>query len=301
MKLDFNLPSSDNKIMLSLHIEGNENAKAIVLFSHGMAEHKERYYEYIHFLNNHGYLCAIYDHRGHGDSVVHQDDYGYFYDDTGNAIIEDLIMVHNYLKHKFPNKKHYLFAHSMGTLVARNFIQTHDAMIDKLILCGPPYHNSAASFGYVLAKLLGKIHGDKKRSQFIHNIAFGTFDKKFERIVENEWINSDKEQIDLYNANPKCGYVFTNNGFLCLFYLMKRCFQKQLYQVENPTLPILFIAGSDDPVIGNTKQWLAQQTFLKSVGYQNISSQLYAGMRHELLNEKDKHTIFKDTLAFLNK
>ena len=39
---------------------------AILLISHGMAEHKERYLPFMEFLAAHGYACIINDHRGHG-------------------------------------------------------------------------------------------------------------------------------------------------------------------------------------------------------------------------------------------
>lgn len=56
------------KITLSLFISIPKRMKAIVQFSHGMSEYKERYIPFIHYLNVHGYGCVIHDHRGHGDS-----------------------------------------------------------------------------------------------------------------------------------------------------------------------------------------------------------------------------------------
>lgn len=44
--------------------------KAIVQISHGMAEHKERYYEFMEALAEAGYAAVINDHRGHGESVL---------------------------------------------------------------------------------------------------------------------------------------------------------------------------------------------------------------------------------------
>ena len=43
--------------------------RALIQFSHGMAEHKERYQPVMEFLAAHGYACVIKDHRGHGASV----------------------------------------------------------------------------------------------------------------------------------------------------------------------------------------------------------------------------------------
>lgn len=188
MKINQNitLTSADNKLKLSVHIEGPNHPKAIVIFSHGMAEHKERYYDFIHFLNNNEYLCVIHDHRGHGESVLNTNDYGYFYDDRGDQIIEDLHVIINNVKKTYPNLDRYIFSHSMGTLVSRNYLQKYDDDIKKIILCGPPYYNKAAHIGYYIAKLMSAIFGDKHRSKLIQNMAFGAFDKKFKGSVVNE-------------------------------------------------------------------------------------------------------------------
>ena len=33
------------------------NPKGVIQFSHGMAEHKERYYDFMNYLSDHGYVC----------------------------------------------------------------------------------------------------------------------------------------------------------------------------------------------------------------------------------------------------
>ena len=63
--------------------------KGVIQFSHGMAEHKERYYDFMNYLSDHGYVCVIHDHRGHGGSVEKAEDYGFFYTENEQAIIED--------------------------------------------------------------------------------------------------------------------------------------------------------------------------------------------------------------------
>ena len=43
-----------------------ENPKGFVQIVHGMTEHGARYDGFAKFLNEHGYLAAADDHRGHG-------------------------------------------------------------------------------------------------------------------------------------------------------------------------------------------------------------------------------------------
>ena len=64
--------------------------KGIFQISHGMAEHKERYFAYMEFLASQGYVAVIHDHRGHGKSVKTEEDLGYFYDNRAEYIVEDV-------------------------------------------------------------------------------------------------------------------------------------------------------------------------------------------------------------------
>ena len=52
--------------------------------------------------------------------------------------------------------------------------------------------------------------------------------------------------------------------------------------------------------MGNEKKFNRAVEFLRKVGYTKVSSHLYAGMRHEILNETDKSIVWKDVLDYLN-
>lgn len=130
--------SSFDGLTLSLAISEPEvSPKAIIQFSHGMAEHKERYYPFMEYLCQNGYICVIHDHRGHGCSVKSEKDYGYFYTEDISAIVEDLHEVSQEITAQYPGLPLYLFSHSMGTLVARNYLKKYDNLVSKVVLCGP--------------------------------------------------------------------------------------------------------------------------------------------------------------------
>jgi len=71
------------------------------------------------------------------------------------------------------------------------------------------------------------------------------------------------------------------------------------WAVSRPDLPILFIAGADDPVTLGEKAWNDAQGFLRDRGYRNVSGKLYPGMRHEILNEEGAQEVFDDVLTFV--
>lgn len=274
-----------------------ERIKGIVQISHGMAEHKERYEPFMRYLAGHGYLAVIHDHRGHGSSVKAADERGYFYTEDICAIVDDLHQVTSIIRTRYPDVPVYLFSHSMGTLVARNYMKKYDDEIDKLILCGPPTKNPNAGLALWMAKISSIVKGEKYRNEFIHSLAFKGYDKAEGTI--NCWLTTDHEEVAAYNRDPLCGYIFTNNGFINLFQLMKESFSKSGWQKKNLQIPILAIAGEDDPVIQNKKKFEQMILFLKDLGYVNIQSRLYGKMRHELLNESERNIVYEDILKFL--
>ena len=95
---------------LKLHVllmEPKQSPKGIVQICHGMAEHKERYEPFMQMLCNNGYISVIHDHRGHGKSVKNAADLGYFYDDSGKAIIEDAHQVPTWMKERYGGELPY--------------------------------------------------------------------------------------------------------------------------------------------------------------------------------------------------
>lgn len=271
----------------------------IIQISHGMSEHKERYYDFMKFLSNKGYVCVIHDHRGHGNSVKNNDDFGYFYTEDYNAIIQDLHQVTEYIKSEYKGLKVFLFSHSMGTLVARNYLKKYDNEIEKLILCGPPTKNNLAYIGLGLAKFLKVFEGEKERSKFLDKLVFAGFNKG--KSKKNEWISMNPENVDKYNEDSKSGFIFTINGFINLLNLVINAFKTEEWEVNNTELPIFIIAGTDDPVIQSKKKFDELIEFLHSLGYININTKLYDNRRHELLNEIGKGEVYQDIYEFIKR
>ena len=285
-------------IEITLYIP-EKNIKGIVQISHGMAEHKERYFDFMRFLASNGYACVINDHRGHGKSIKDDNDLGYFYTDNIDYIVDDLHEVTLYIKNKFKEKKIYLFSHSMGTLVSRCYIEKYDFELEKLILCGTPTYNPFTPVAIGLAYLCKAFGLGKKRNKFLNTLTFGNYNKGYKD--ENSWLSKSTNNICSYNDDELCGFIFTTNGFINLYKLMRQAFRKNDYQVKNKNLDILLIAGSDDPVIQNEKKFIELKEFLKDIGYKNIKSKLYKNLRHEILNEKEKSEVYNDVLNFINK
>lgn len=305
-KREFTLQSKYDNLALSCAeytAEGvtQTNAKGVVQIVHGMCEYKERYEGFIDYLTQNGYIVFAHDHRGHGGSVTANENLGYFGDKKGEAIVDDAALVTDEIRRLYPGLSVTLFGHSMGSLVVRAYIQKYEEKIDKLIVCGSPSKNSLAGFGLMLNGVISAFRGKKYRSRLMANASTGGGDDKFPGEGKNAWLTRDKTVVEKYNADEKCNFVFSCNGFSNLLHLVKNAYKKKKYPAKHSDLPIFFMAGADDPVIGSEKKWLEAQQFLRDVGYKNVTGKSYPKMRHEILNELGKKEVYADALAFIEK
>lgn len=163
---------------LSLCEYAVEQPRAIVQVVHGMEEHKERYEDFSLFLNSCGYTVITADLCGHGSSVP-KENLGFFSEKNGYQILlQDVMIVRNYIRKHYPDKPVYLFAHSMGTIISRVVLQKHSADYDKVVLSGYPNFQYGAYAGIFLSSVLSAIHGPKYKSKLLQYLSVGSFNRK---------------------------------------------------------------------------------------------------------------------------
>lgn len=289
-----------NFYKLNIHIclmEANANPIGIFQISHGMCEKKERYYEFMDYMCKNGYVCIINDHRGHGKSIKSKDDLGYFYENGDKGIVEDIYQISQMIKEKYKGLPLYLFGHSMGSLVVRAYIKKYSSFIDGLIVCGCPSYNKASKGGMVIIEGLMKIKDDHHRSNKLNDLVVGVFNEEWkDSNSTSSWLCSDEEVVKTFDEDEECGFVFTLNGFECLFKLMDAVYSKKDWNITNKELPILFISGEDDPCMISKEKLIESMNYLEFAGFEDVTYRVYHKLRHELINEKGKEIVYKDIL-----
>ena len=96
-----------------------------------------------------------------------------------------------------------------------------------------------------------------------------------------------------------CGFTFTDDAYLALFGLMKEAYDVKNWRCTNPKLPVLFVSGAEDPCMGNVRQFAKAVQAMRSAGYLDVKGKLYPGMRHEILNEKEKERVYHDLAVYM--
>lgn len=279
-----------------------DGAQAIIQIAHGMAEHGERYEDFAAYLCSKGFAVLVDDHIGHGKSVKNDDDLGYFGENNGwDALVEDERTLTELIANELPDLPIIFFGHSMGSFIAREYIRRYgkDERIKATVFCGSSGKNPASAIAIKIADIIAKVKGSRHRSEFINKIAFGTYNSKIPNSeTAFDWLTTDKKIVDKYIADKYCGYLFTATGYRDLFTILDRVSGKDWYNEVYNKIPILLIAGEEDPVGLYGKGIKQVYNDLKLAGKEDVTVKLYPGMRHEILNEIAKEIVYEDIAAW---
>ena len=115
------------------------------------------------------------------------------------------------------------------------------------------------------------------------------------------WCCSDEQVVRAYEASELCGFTFTVDADQVLFQLMDETYRETGWKLFNPDLPVLFIGGYEDPCIGGARKFAQAVQTMRRVGYMDTKGKLYPGMRHEILNEREKEKVYHDVKKYIEK
>ncbi len=273
---------------------------ASILILHGMAEHQQRYEHFCSYLNSSSYDVYIYDHRGHGKER-RLFELGYIAPENGNQlIVSDAITASKYIEENNRSSKLFLFGHSMGSLIARNVIQSYDHY-QGVILSGTmfPYYPMART-AYLIATITKHLKGPKKLSPFLNNLLFGSkyFTAHTSRTVF-DWLTRSNPIVGAYIHDPYCGFLCTTTFYQDLLALVLDASKNNLISKTNKNLPILIASGEKDPVSSYTKEIKRYAAVLKELEFHNIDTKIYPECRHEILNELNRDEVYSDIVTWM--
>lgn len=277
--------------------------RAVVQLIHGMAEHIGRYDDFARFLASCGFAVCGHDHIGHGLSVRTKEELGHMPPETGaDVLVADADTLRRVAQDAFGDAvPYFMFGHSMGSYVLRVYLTRHGEGLSGAIICGTGQEPKALSLaGNLLAGLGATVRGETTRSPLIHSMADGAFQNQVDDPqTEFDWISFDRDNIERFMEDDLSGFMFTLGGYSTLTRLTLLAADLELAKRVPDELPLLFVAGSEDPV-GNKGEGVreAVNLMLKS-GARDVELVLYEGMRHEILNEAGSEAVYADILGWL--
>lgn len=262
---------------------------------HGMAEHIERYDEFALYLVGKGYIVSGHDHRGHGRTVEKNGQQGYFAETNGfERVTEDVREVLLKVREDMVEIPLILFGHSMGSFVARRYMQKYSGSLSKVIICGTSYSPGIlGDVGSIIGRIASKLQTPLTESKILNNLSFGSFNKNINNPVTTfDWLNTDRTEVQKYMDDPMCGFTSTNQFYVDLFYGLKTIHKTGEIARIRKDLPVLLISGQEDPVGKNGEDIFKVAKDLTNAGMDNVTVQLVENARHEILLEKNKEVTF---------
>lgn len=194
-----------------------------------------------------------------------------------------------------------LFGHSLGSFMVRVYLTRWSEGVSAAVVCGTGQQPRwLARAGNVLCHVLACVRGERYRSALVDSLAVGAYGRAIKDArTPHDWLSYDDAVVDAYRADPRCGFMFTVGGYAAVTALAEASQDAALARAIPRDLPLLFIAGAEDPVgdcgVG-VHRAVAEYWVL---GMTQVDEIIYDGMRHEILNEPDHARVERDVLAWL--
>lgn len=291
---------------------GSVRPRATVQIVHGMCEHIERYEDFARFLVTRG--CVVFGHNqiGHGDSVRDASELGCLPPDGDRILVEDVSRMASCARDALIRQRivpqgeplpRFVLGHSMGSFVVRVFLAQHGAELAGAILSGTGHvAQSASRLGNGLARAVCAVRGPSARSSLLHALADGSYSKAIKGArTPFDWLSYNEDNVDAYIADDLCGFAFSAGGYATLTALTAQACSFDCAKQAPASLPVLIVSGVDDPVGGCGKGVRATYTLLRDAGMSDVEMLLYDGMRHEILNERERKRPYADIAGWIER
>ena len=261
--------------------------KGVIQLIHGFGEHSRRYLHMIAAFVEAGYVVAADDHVGHGKTAMVNGRWGDWGDKGPHTMMEDEHTLTQLIKEMYPEIPYFLFGHSMGSFIARDYAATYGNELSGVTICGTSGEFPHLQEGMALCqKAVEEGRGQEPASEAM-GVAMGWMFSRCPEGVKlgNEWICDDPMVQKDHAEDPFDAFTkpTTNLAFL-YFCQMIDCITGPEWAGKVPTaLPIYNIAGDQDPVgqfgagVYQVSNWLAD------TGH-SVCTKLYSGYRHEIHN-----------------
>ena len=297
----FKSSNGTNDTAYYLYLPKNGEIRGVVQFVHGMCEYLTRYEHFAEFLCSMGFAMAGHDHIGHGKSVNSSDELGFFAEKDGwRYLVKDTVRLTAMMKKRFEGKPFFIIGHSMGSLVLRTVMGKYSGIYDGAVIMDTISIGFGADAVLALIETISAVKGKRSRSKLLDDMMFGMSNARVEEpLTRYDWICTDRAVVDAYAEDPECTFIFTNQAMYDLVMLVKYVSAPDWSAKIEKDLPVLVLAGAEDPVGSYGKYPRELFECLVHSEVRDAEFKLYDNMRHEILNEKEKEEVFSDIAEWL--
>ncbi|MGI8678903.1 MAG: alpha/beta fold hydrolase [Jatrophihabitans sp.] len=281
---DFTYPSADGITIAARRWDPSGRPRGIVQLTHGMGEHIRRYASLAEFLNGAGFVVVGQDHRGHGATAGSSADHGHLGDAGWAGLMDDIGRLSRIIRGDHPYVPLVLLGHSMGSFAAQQYALDCSSEISALALTGTA----------VLDLLEPSLDLNQPLDLAMFNTPFAP------ARTDYDWLSRDDAQVDLYVADSQCGFGLDGAAGKQMFVGARALADPARVAAMRADLPVYIAVGDQDPVNAQLSL-LSPLVERYTAALTDVTVHVYAGARHEVFNEINRHEVFADLLTWLNR
>lgn len=248
------------------------SGRARIVLVHGFGEHRGRYRLLVEDLLAVGYECDLFDLRGHGESGGTRGHVGHFDD-----YLDDL---QSFLTDSWRPAAggSVLFAHSLGGLIALEFVLKRWTPFTAMVLSSP-----------FLAPALDLPRFLEASVQVVSRVLPNL---RMDAPVDASTLSRDAQVVEQYRSDPQIVRSLTMSWAAATARAQDEVYRR----AAEVTLPALFLIGDGDRV-AEPKRTREVFERLGSADKQLVE---YPGFLHEVLNEPERRRVVADLTGWLD-
>ncbi|MEX1300352.1 MAG: lysophospholipase [Desulfotignum sp.] len=248
------------------------NVKAILFLVHGLGEYCGRFVNLVNHYVPLGYAVYGLDHLGHGKSGGEREVIERFTD-----FIDPLRLYYQMVKGWQPGKPVFIFGHSMGGLITCCYLLDHQEDFQGAIISAPAIKvsDNISPMTIIMGKILSRI---APKAGVVS--------------LDPNCISRDSEVVRTYVNDP---LVFHGKTPARLAGEMLNAMMRVRAELDKITLPFIVVQGSEDKLVDP----MGAKMLYDKAGSKDKTLKVYKGLYHEIHNEPERSTMFKDVAAWL--
>ncbi len=238
--------------------------RGVICFVHGYAEHGGRYAHVADFFSALGFVVVAADHVGHGLSEGERALIGDF-----GSVVDDLGQVVAFAEQRFPGIPVVMMGHSMGGLITARFVQRWP---DRL---------TGAVF-------LGAVLGEWEWAREVLALP-----ELPDTDSDPSGMSRDADVCAKYASDPLVYHGRYKRQLLVAEVAALDEFRAELARI---TIPVAAFHGEADPFV----PYGPTVSAVKAMASLDQRIKVYAGARHELVNETNREAVINDLYRWVD-
>lgn len=279
----FFLPSDDTHRIECFAWRPAQAPRAVVQIAHGMAEHARRYRHVAQAFVDAGFAAYANEHRGHGQSAQEAGTLGDFGPRGFAALPDDMAQLTRHINRQHPGVPVVLLGHSMGSFASQLYLLDHAVLVKGIALSG------SAAIDLLVSR--------RPATWKLEDANNGIVDPR----TPFDWLSRDPAVPAAYVDDPLCGFAVTPASRQSMYQACARASDTATLESARHSLPLYLFTGDRDPINQHLEWFDPLAARYRAAGFVDVSTHVYGGARHEVLNETNKAEVIANLIAWVQR